>query len=147
MTGSCGYYILHRSLYYKRLAARKGGATLDAASTTRTARAFPKRCLDNRLSSLHAPFSAFRFHACRAILHAPGYYASLRSRLRVIAYVPGYIFGYARQQRGTLCRDALVPGSGRSSAIDAESVAWIGIIKRRIEARARVSEFATGNPY
>ena len=39
------YYI--GSLYYKRLAARKGGATLDAPSTTLAASAFPKRCLPN----------------------------------------------------------------------------------------------------
>lgn len=30
VTASCGYYALRPSLYYKRFAARKGGATLDA---------------------------------------------------------------------------------------------------------------------
>lgn len=42
VTASCGYYILHWSLYYKRLAARKGGATLDARCTTHAVRTFPK---------------------------------------------------------------------------------------------------------
>lgn len=93
VTASCGYYILHWSLYYKRLAARKGGATLDAPSTTHAVRVFPKRCLGNRICSLYALLSTFSFHASHAILHA------LVDTKRAFVATPTHLFDCLRSKQ------------------------------------------------
>lgn len=85
MTASCGYYILHRSLYYKRLAARKGGATLDApkynARRARISKTMPCRQYPRRQFT-HAIVRRLSFHACqRNFTHAYRYWTIFQRRI------------------------------------------------------------------